>query len=476
MLFNHSPAAVSYTFDEPNLVSAAGLVPAMALAQNAGLTQLAQRRLTVANTGADKGANAGAKISSLVAGMVAGADSIDDMDLLRHGGMKHLFDQVYAPSTLGSHLRAYTFGHVRQLDAVASRFLTGLGSQAPLLPVAAGSGSSGMVFVDIDDTVIDVHSAAKQGAGFGYQGTRGLNALLATASTTESSPVVVAQRLRKGAVSSARGANRLISDALSTVGRVDGQQAPVVVRADSAYYNAKVAKAVISNGAELSVTVRMDTAIKRAIRTIPEHGWTGIKYPQAIFDEGSGTWISEAEVAEVEFTVFTSKKKEDQVSGRLIVRRVPEKNSKKLAAAGQDPLFETYRHHGFFTTIDAETLDTVAADKMHRGHAIIEQINAELKAGPLAHMPSGVFNANAAWLTIAAMAHNLIRVTATILGGKLARARAHTIRTKILAVPARIAHRARKLILHLPLEWKWEEAFKRLWRATLSPPNRPSTT
>lgn len=268
MLFNHSLAAVSHTFDEPNLVSTAGLVPTMVLAQKAGLADLAQQRLTASSTGADKGANAGAKIFSLVGGMVAGADSIDDMDLLRHGGMKHLFDQVYAPSTLGSHLRAYTFGHVRQLDAVASRFLTGLGSQSPLLPVVAGSGASGMVFVDIDDTVIEVHSAAKQGAGFGYQGTRGLNALSATATTTESSPVVVAQRLRKGAVSSARGANRLISDALATVGRVDGQKAPVVVRADSAYYNTKVAKAVISNGAELSVTVRMVTHEKAALRDV----------------------------------------------------------------------------------------------------------------------------------------------------------------------------------------------------------------
>src|SRR5699024_2491389 len=331
------------------------------------------------------------------------------------------------PSTLGSHLRAYTFGHVRQLDAVASRFLTGLGFQAPLLPVTVGSGVSGMVFVDIDDTVIEVHSAAKQGAGFGYQGTRGLNALLATATTTESSPVVVAQRLRKGAVSSARGANRLISEALATVNKVPGQQGPVVVRADSAYNNTKVAKAVLSNGAELSVTVRMVKTVKDKIREIPEEAWTGIKYPQAIYDEGSGTWISEAEVAEVDFTAFTSKKKDDQVTGRLIIRRVPEKNSTKLAAAGQDPLFETYRHHGFFTTISTEDLDTVAAEKMHRGHAIIEQINAELKAGPLAHMPSGVFNANAAWLTIAAMAHNLIRATATTIGGKLARARAQTI-------------------------------------------------
>lgn len=263
---------------------------------------------------------------------------------------------------------------------------------------------------------------------------------------------------------------------MTTVGKVGGQQAPVVLRADSAYYNTKVAKAARDNGADLSVTVRMNPAVKTAIATIGEDAWTGIKYPQAIYDEDSGTWISEAEVAEVDFTAFTSKKKADQVTGRLVVRRVPEKNTKKLAAAGQDPVFHTYRHHGFFTTIDAETLDTVAADKMHRGHAIIEQINAELKAGPLAHMPSGAFNANAAWLAIAAMAHNLIRATAAVMGADMARARAHTIRTRILAIPARIAHRARRLILHLPLDWKWAEAFDRLWRAALSPPGSPVST
>ena len=151
MLFNHAAAAVSYTFDEPNLVSAAGLTPVMSLAQNAGLAALAQQKVTVYRTGADKGANAGAKISSLVAGMVAGADSIDDMDLLRHGGMKSLFGSVYAPSTLGSHLREYTFGHVRQLDAVGAGFLSALGNYAPLLPTCpSAAGAKAMTFVDID--------------------------------------------------------------------------------------------------------------------------------------------------------------------------------------------------------------------------------------------------------------------------------------------------------------------------------------
>src|SRR4051794_36471652 len=188
----HTPGATSAVFDDPNLVSAAGLVPVVALARSAGLAELAEKHLSVPT---DKGANAGLKVVSLVAGMVAGADSIDDMALLRHGGMGRVFDRAYAPSTLGSFLRAFTFGHVRQLDAVASRFLTALARRAPLLL----DGERGQhVLVDVDDTIIEVHGYAKQGASFGYTRVRGLNALLATATTPGSAPVVVAQRLRKG--------------------------------------------------------------------------------------------------------------------------------------------------------------------------------------------------------------------------------------------------------------------------------------
>lgn len=476
VLFNHAPKSVSYTFDEPNLVSAAGLVPVMALAQNAGLAELAQQRVTVHNTGADKGANAGAKISSIVAGMVAGADSIDDMDLLRHGGMGSLFDRVYAPSTLGSHLRAYTFGHVRQLDAVGARFLSALGGYAPLLPTTPGAtGAGSMTFVDIDDTVIEVHSSKKQGAGFGYQCDRGLNAQLAVASTAEASPIVVGQRLREGAAYSARGAARLVGDALAATAKIPGQGGPVILRADSAYYNAKVAKAARSGGAELSVTVRMNTKIKTAIADIDDDAWTKIQYKNAIYDEATQAWVSEAEVAEVPFTAFTSKKKHLQVKGRLIVRRVPEKNAKKIAA-GQDTIFDTYRHHGFFTTISSQVLDTVAADQIHRGHAVIEQVNAELKAGPLAHMPSGKFQANAAWLAITTMAHNLMRTASVIIGGAMSRVRALTLRARIISLPARLAHRARRLILHLPTNWKWRDAFDRLWAAALGPPPAATST
>src|SRR5690625_1097809 len=477
MLFNHTEAAVSYSFDEPNLVSSAGLVPVMRLAQQAGLAQLAQQMVTVANTGAEKGANAGAKISSLVAGMAAGADSIDGMDLLRHGGITSLFDQVYAPSTLGSHLREYTHGHVKQLAAVSSRFLARLGTQTPLLPVGplAGHGEH-MVFVDIDDTVVEVYSPKKQGAGIGYNNTRGLNALLVTASTAKAAPIIIGQQLRKGAAHSVRGAHKLLSDSLSTLGRLSGQNAAVVVRADSAYYSAKVAKAVLANDAQLSVTVPLNAAVRKAIATIDQTAWQKIEYTQAIWDEHTQRWVSAAEVAEVDFTAFSSKPDAaDHVTGRLVVRRVPEKNLQKLAAT-QGQLFATYRYHAFFTTIPTTVLDTVAADKSHRQHAIIEQVHAELKAGPLAHMPSGRFQANAAWLVAATMTHKLMRTTATIVGGALARARALSIRQKIITVPARIAHRARRLIMHLPTGWKWARAFTRLWNTALSPPPQESRT
>ena len=190
MKLSHTPAATSVVFDDPNLIASAGLVPVLRLGESAGLSTLADTHLSVLG---DKGANAGAKVTALVAGMVAGADSIDDMAILRHGGMDRVFDRCYAPSTLGSFLRAYTFGHVRQLDGVASRFLTRL---ATATPVVAGIGE--LAVVDIDDTIVEVHGYTKQGAGFGYGKVRGLNTLIATVSTETCAPVIVAQRLRQG--------------------------------------------------------------------------------------------------------------------------------------------------------------------------------------------------------------------------------------------------------------------------------------
>ncbi len=255
MQFKHAPAAVSAVFDDPNLVSAAGLVPMLRLARSAGLDELARERLSVPT---DKGANAGAKVMSLVAGMLAGADSIDDMNLLRHGGMGRLFDRTYAPSTLGSFLREFRFGHVRQLDAVASRVLANLASAAPLLRVRAGE----RVMVDLDDTIIEVHGYQKQGASFGYSGVRGLNALIATASTSASAPVILGQRLRQGKTGSPKGAARIVGDALATLRRTGvAAGARPLLRADSAFYGHATIGTAIKAGADVSVTVRMDPAV-----------------------------------------------------------------------------------------------------------------------------------------------------------------------------------------------------------------------
>jgi hypothetical protein len=460
----HTSQATSAVFDDPNLVSSAGLIPVLALARTAGLHELAQTHLSVPS---DKGANAGLKVTSLIAGMIAGADSIDDMALLRHGGMGRVFNRAYAPSTLGSFLRSFTFGHVRQLDAVASRFLTGLAAQTPL---TASPDRGGRVMLDIDDTIIEVHGYSKQGSGYGYSGVRGLNALLATVSTQESAPVVVAQRLRKGSCGSPRGAARLVADALMTV--ATWSSAKALVRADSAFYGHATVRAAIRRGAEVSVTVRMDPQVKAAISAIGEDAWAPIEYTDAVFDEQSQTWISRAEVAEIPFTAFTSKKKAEQVPGRLVVRRIPDLNPG--SNQGQQTLFDTWRFHAFFITTDRAHADTVVADKIHRGHAIIEQVHADLKHAALAHLPSGKFTANAAWLVLAVMAFNLTRAAATLTGPSLARATTATIRRKLITVPARVASSARRVTLHLPAAWPWEIAWADLFARACGPP--PSAT
>jgi hypothetical protein len=453
MQLSHSRPVGSAVFDDPNLVSCAGLVPVAALTQQCGLGVLADEHLTVPT---DKGANAGAKVSALVAGMIAGADSIDDMRLLRHGAMVTLFDRPYAPSTLGSFLREFTFGHVRQLDAVASRLLVPLAERTPLL-----AGIEGAVMVDLDDTIIEVHGHAKQGSGFGYSGVRGLNALIATITTDQGAPVITGQRLRKGSCGSPRGAARMIGDTLAIVKRLRSTQAAgtPLVRADSAFYGHQTVAAAVRGGADVSITVRLDSKVKAAIAAIDDDAWTPIQYTDAIYDESSGQWISRAEVAEIGFTAFSSKKASQQVPGRLVVRRIPDLNP---TGDEQATLFDVWRFHAFFTTTN---LDTVTADKTHRGHAIIEQVHADLKASALAHLPSGRFAANGAWLVLAVMAFNLTRAAATLTGPRLAKARTATIRRTLISVPARIASSARRLTLHLPRGWPWEAAWNMLFNS-----------
>ena len=324
--------------------------------------------------------------------------------------------------------------------------------------------------LDVDDTLIEVHGYGKQGAGFGYTGVRGINALLATLSTTSTAPVIVAQRLRKGAANSSRGAKRLVGDAVKTARRLLGPSRPVLVRMDSAYYGRGPVHAALAGGAAVSVTVRMDNRIRAAITSLDQASWTPIEYINAVFDDDAGVWVSSAEVTEVPFIAFAAQRKADHVLGRLVVRRIPDLNAEKNRAAGQDTLFDTWRVHAFFTTADPQLLDTVAADKTHRGHAVIEQVHADLKNSALAHLPSGVFTANAAWLVLAVIAFNLTRATGALTGTELARATTATLRRKLIHVPARAASHGRRLILHLPTAWPWQKAWSDLFDRLADPP------
>jgi hypothetical protein len=384
----HGLAKICATFDDPNLVSRAGLVPVMALAQRAGLDGLVAEHVRI---GHRCGVNAHLKVPCLAAGMIAGADSIDDMDLLRHGAMPALFGGIRAPSTLGSFLRSFTWGNVLQLEKVSRLLLEDLARRAPLLP-----GKDTVAFLDIDSMQKRVYGHKKQGAAFGHtkiQGksllVRGLNTLAATISTPLAAPVIAGTRLRGGNAASARGAASFAAASVAAA-RATGCTGTLVVRADPAFYSAAFTGAVRRAGAFFSVTVRMDPKVRAAIAAIPETAWTAIRYPRAIWDDQMRCWISGAEVAEVDYTAFTSKKG-GAITARLIVRRVKDLNRK--AAAGQDELFAVWRYHAIFTDSPFATLQ---AEEHHRDHAQAGQVFADLTDGPLAHLPSGSFPANAA--------------------------------------------------------------------------------
>jgi hypothetical protein len=460
----HGLARTHASFDDPNLVSRAGLVPVMALAQRAGLAGLVEAYV---RPGGPCGVNAQLKVGCLVAGMAAGADSIDDMDLLRHGAMPDLFGGIRAPSTLGSHLRSYTWGNVRQLEAVNRQLLAELARRAPLLP-----GRETLAFVDIDAMQKRVYGRRKQGAGFGHtkiQGksllVRGLNALAATICTPLGAPVIAAVRLRGGNANSARGAATFAAEAIATA-RETGCTGLVIVRADSAYYSAAFCGAVRRAGARFSVTVNTDVKVAAAIAAISQDAWSGIRYPRSIWDDQLGCWVSDAQVAEVPYEAFTSAKKGQQVTARLIVRRVRDLNER--APAGQDELFPAWRYHAVFTDSPVEL---VQAEEQHRDHAIVEQVFADWTDGPLAHLPSGFFPANAAWLACAAIAHNLLRAAGSLASLAYARARGATLRRDLIDVAARTARHGRgHITLHLPEGWHREQQWMTLFEAACGPP------
>ena len=466
----HDLAKTHAAFDDPNLVSQAGLVPVMALAQRCGLAGLAGRHVRI---GRAAGVNADVKVGCLVAGMAAGADSIDDLGVLRHGAMGHLFGGVRAPSTLGTFLRSFTWGHARQLEAVHRAFLAELARRVPLLP-----GKDVLAFVDIDSQQKRVFGYRKQGAAFGHTKisgksllVRGLNVLAATISTPRAAPVTAAVRLRGGSAGSARGAASLITEAVGAA-REAGCGGTIVVRMDSAYYSAAAVHAIRRAGACFSVTAQLNASVRAAITAIPATAWTPIAYPRALWDDQLGGWVSDAEVAEVTYTAFSSHPRGGQrrppapLTARLIVRRVRDLNAS--APAGQAELFPVWRYHAVFTD---SPFEMIQAEEQHRGHATIEQVFADWNQGPLAHLPSGSFPANAAWLACAAITGNLLRAAGALASLAYAKARGATIRRDLINVAARTARRGRgQLTLHLPDHWHRQHEWLNLFEAACGPP------
>ena len=459
---SHRLAAESAVFDEDNLVSCAGLVPVMTLAAQTGLLGLLDEKVNIAVPRIKSGsANPAPKLATVVAGMCAGADCINDIDVLRSGGMTTLFDGVYAPSTVGTLLREFSFGHARQLESVLREHLVALCRRVDLLP-----GADQQVFIDIDSLLRPVYGRAKQGASYGHTKIagkqvlrKGLSPLATTISTAGAAPVIAGMRLRAGKTGSGKGAGRMVAQAISTA-RDCGARQQILVRGDSAYGNRKVVRACVRHGAQFSLVMTRNSAIDRAIAAIDDQAWTPVCYPGAVRDPDTGAWISDAEVAEIPYTAFASTP--DRVTARLVVRRVKD-------ARFPDALFPVWRYHPFLTNTD---LPTAEADITHRQHAIIETVFADLIDGPLAHIPSGRFGANSAWILCAAIAHNLLRATGVLAGDQHTRARGSTLRRKIVNVPARLARPQRRPILHLPTHWPWSKAWLALWHNTIghSPP------
>jgi hypothetical protein len=447
-------------FDEGNLVSHAGLVPLLELAQQAGLSQLLDTHVRFTDERVRSGAaNATAKLTAIIAGMAAGADSIDDLDVIRAGGMKNLFDQVYAAATLGIFLREFTHGHTRQLATVLRRHLVALAEQTSVL-----EGIGHRCFIDIDSLLRPVYGHAKQGASFGHTKIagktilrRGLSPLAVTIATQTTAPVLAGVRLRAGRAGSAKGAASMVTEAINTALAAGAQARTILVRGDSAYCSGKVVAAVVKAGAEFSFAIARNPAIDAAIAAIGEQQYTPVRYPGAVVDPDTGQLISDAQVAEAPFTAFADTR--HRITGRLIVRRVLDANT-------QDPLFPVWRYHPLFTNTTASTTD---ADTTHRGHAICETVWSDLIDGPWAHQPSGRFAANAAWCTLAAICHNLLRAAGTLTGtARYAVARGATLRTHLINIPARLARPQRCPTLHLPARWPRADPWLTFWTAVFT--------
>ncbi len=429
MLPRNHPDGIQITFDDHRLVNNAGLILPASLAQHLGLPQLVDRYLDLGR--APGRANTGDKIMTLVASALAGGDCIDDADALRAGRTSSVLGcMVKAPSTLGTFLRSFRWGHVRQLDRVGRELLA--------RSWAAGAGpGDGPLTIDLDSTICETYGLAKEGARHhGYTGQRGYHPLLAVAAGTGE---VLMSRLREGRANTARGAAHFLRE---TVGRVRyaGARGQLTMRADSGFYTHSVVSVCRKQKVRFSITIRQQKSLHNLIEAIPEEDWTPIPY-----------WMDgAADVAEAEYTPFRSEP--DAAPVRLIVRRVQPAPGSQLA------LFASYSYHGFITDRDGEMLE-LEAD--HRRHAEIENAIRDLKYGVgLNHLPSGRFAANAAWLAVQVLAHNLARWTARIgLGEQIVTTK--TLRRRFFSLAGRLTRKARRLTLHLPQQWPWETQFSR---------------
>src|SRR5680860_1438774 len=409
--------SLQVAFDDERAVADAGLVLPATLAGRLGLEGLVDASV---HLGTRPGAaRPGRKVMTLVHAILAGADCIDDADLLRAGSTEAVLGhRVMAPSTLGTFLRAFTFGHVRQLERA--------GEKALAAAWAAGAGpGAGPLVIDLDSTICEVHGYAKQGAGVGYTRVRGHHPLLATRADTGE---VLHIRMRKGPANTMRGAERFVRELAGRVRRA-GASGQLTIRADSGFWAARVIGACRAHKIRFSIGVRAgDARIAAAIRAIPESDWQGIDY----------TAGGLAEVAETTYRDM-----------RLVVRR------SRLVGA-QAELFADWRHHAFLTDRPGAA---IALDADHRAHAVIELAIRDLKAEGLAHCPSGDFSANAAWVVIAALAHNLVRWLAAIglaIPGPVV---AKTVRARYLALAGRLARSGRRTRLRLPARWPWALQF-----------------
>jgi hypothetical protein len=298
------------------------------------------------------------------------------------------------------------------------------------------------------------------------KGRKTLHPLIATVSTPIARPVVAGIRLREGKSADVRGAARFLAETLAVVRRI-APTARIVVRGDSKFYATAVVAAAARYDASVSLTTGSNPSVNTTISTIEENAWTPIHYPEAFVDTQTGELVSDAEVAEISYTAFTSRPKAQQRPGRLIVRRVRRRNTH--TEAGQDELFTTWRHHAVFVTSPFQMLQ---AEGQHRDHAVVEQVIADAAGSALAHLPSGSFNANAAWAVLWAIAHNLTRAAGTLASTFHARATTATIRAHLINVPARIARGARRFTLHLPERWPWQAA----WAGMHAAVHRPART